>query len=136
MSSNAAGAQPPTYRKPTEEARHAILTGLKILAEEFEKEISPERAELWIETLGSYPAERIKAAFARALRTSTFWQHPADVLKLIEGGESARLASKAEEAWNLAMDYCRTWEWGDGPGGVMPGAPELPGEIEHAIRST
>lgn len=86
---------------------------------------------LWLEQLEDIPIPALSVAFAATIRTIKFFPTVADIRSHVESAEQLNI----EDDWQEVLDYLREWEWGDGPGGLLRGAPPLAPEIDHAIRA-
>jgi hypothetical protein len=71
---------------------------LTVLAEVFEKKLSPQLVALYFEALAHYEWELIEMALGRAVTACRFFPRPVELIEQIEGTPEERLA-EAEQAW-------------------------------------
>lgn len=114
----------------TERVAHWLMTFGEVCG----REITPELAGIWAETLAHLDPEVLERACQRVLRTSRFFPTPADILGQIEQADELALQAEAEGAWQQVLEYVRHWVVPDLPGGVARRAPALPPAIVAAVR--
>jgi hypothetical protein len=68
---------------------------MAMLVEVFDKEVTPQRVEIYFRALAAYPIDRIAAAVEEAVRTLKFFPKPAELIELIEGSPD----DQAEHGW-------------------------------------
>jgi hypothetical protein len=68
---------------------------MAVLVEVFDKELTPQRVEIYFRALAAYPIDRIVDAVEEAVRTLKFFPKPAELIELIEGSPE----DQAEHAW-------------------------------------
>jgi len=94
-------------------------------------ETAPILAALWSEELADIPTEALDSVFKATIRTSKWFPTIADIRAQADSAQQ----TNCEDEWQAVLDYVRDWEWGDGPGGLLPGAPRLSVELDHAVRA-
>jgi len=101
----------------------------------YRRELTEEDVAIYGELLSDLSPEHLEAACRAASKKCTFFPTPAEIRAGMDRVDAKGMEIESENAWQKALAYIREWEWGDGPGGLLPNAPRLPAEIEHAIRA-
>lgn len=68
---------------------------MALLAETFDKDLNPQRVEIYARALAEYPIEVIAAAVDETVRRLKFFPKPAELIELIEGSPD----DQAEHVW-------------------------------------
>jgi len=114
--------------RATQSSKEAIRQFLVKAGEVYRQTLTAPLVSIWTEELSGYPASTLEPLFRNVLRTCKFFPTPADVLEPLKAVEQ----SDFEDEWQSLLDYCREWVH---PDIHFHGAPELPGEIDHAARA-
>ncbi len=143
MQSNGQRTTSETLALPRTKSR-LIREWLALFGENYQREISPVLANIWEKHLDGVPEDDLKTAFERVLRTSRFFPCVADVRACLEkpqqeldAVEEGKDLLDAERAWESLQAHIREWGAEETPtfsNGRFIHPPELPGEVEYAVR--
>ena len=143
MQSNVQRPTSETLALPRTKSR-LIREWLAIFGENYQREISPVLGSIWEMHLGEVAEDDLRNAFQRALLTCRFFPNLADIRVCLEKPEQERNALEegkdlldAEKAWESLQAHIREWGAEETPtfsNGRFIHPPELPGEVEYAVR--
>jgi hypothetical protein len=92
----------------TDEKKRAFDEGMLVIAEAFDKTLSPELAEIYWRSMEEYTAEQIKNAFAQAVLELKFFPRPAHLREFILGSPETTRA-KGHFAALEVIDAIKRW---------------------------
>jgi hypothetical protein len=94
------------------------------MGQTFNRDISPELAEIWCRALADLSAERFDRACTAYLRAGVFFPTPAAILKLsgVTADQESVEDAQAEAAWKRVLDFCDRWHVDVG---LLTGCPAL-----------
>ncbi|MGC1905419.1 MAG: hypothetical protein WA715_16480 [Candidatus Acidiferrum sp.] len=132
-------SRPPISEPPdTPSSSDAIRQFLVKAGEIYRQSITSALVSIWIEELGSYPAEQLAGLFRHTLRTwkpeyGRTFPVPADVLTPLEDSPEAQTSAGLK--WTQVLDFVRRYYWADVPGCIASGAPRISERTMTAIRA-
>ena len=83
-----------------------VRESLAVLAEMFDRQISPATVRAYTGLLSGYSEGQIRAGFNAVARKCKFWPKPADIIELIEGRDSdsqGQVEAAANQSWAVIM---------------------------------
>ena len=101
----------------------------------YQRQITTALIGIWNEKFQDCDSLLLGQALDRLERTCSYFPTPADVFKALDAQVRHDQNSAAEAAWGYVGRYITEYEWGDGPGGFIPGAPPMEGRADEALRA-
>jgi hypothetical protein len=119
------------------ETKLLLVDQLTNLAEAFAESLTPERLDIYTNSLVDLQLPQLAIAFKRALCELRFFPKISELRDLAGFKAEDQRKVEAEAAWKYANDYLRKWgveRLPERSGGRWIVAPDLPARIDYALR--